>query len=64
MDDDLIEFVWDRAKQWNRHFRWDGPVLVGRTPIGRATIMVLKINHPKMVEVRAFLIEAGLFPSV
>ncbi len=24
--------------KWNRHFRWDGPYLIGRTAIGRTTI--------------------------
>ena len=30
-----------RRHKWDRHFRWDGPVLVGRTAIGRATVAVL-----------------------
>jgi 5-methylcytosine-specific restriction endonuclease McrA len=24
-----------RRHKWHRHFRWDGPVLLGLTPIGR-----------------------------
>src|SRR5262245_29635652 len=35
-----------RRHKWARHFRWRGPVLVGRTPTGRATIAVLGINLP------------------
>ena len=27
-----------RRHKWARHFRWDGPILVGRTAVGRATI--------------------------
>jgi hypothetical protein len=30
-----------RRHKWSRHFRWNGPILEGRTPIGRATIAVL-----------------------
>src|ERR1700676_4974948 len=30
-----------RRHKWRRHFRWEGPVLVGRTPIGRTTVAVL-----------------------
>ena len=32
-----------RRHKWHRHFRWDGPVLVGLTQIGRATVIVLEI---------------------
>src|SRR5208337_4746854 len=27
-----------RRHKWHRHFRWDGPRLVGRTAIGRANV--------------------------
>lgn len=46
-----------RRQKWNRHFRWNGPYLEGRTQIGRATIAVLEINHPDAVEARRCLIE-------
>ena len=45
-----------RRDDWHRHFRWAGPVLVSRTAIGRATIQVLAINHPRAITVRAELI--------
>jgi hypothetical protein len=51
-----------RRHKWDRHFRWDGPYLVGRTAIGRTTVAVLAMNEPAVVEVRAALIEEGLFP--
>jgi hypothetical protein len=51
-----------RRHKWSRHFRWQGPVLVGRTPIGRATIAVLAINLPLRVAQRAALIAEGVFP--
>lgn len=51
-----------RRHKWSRHFRWEGPILVGRTPIGRATIAVLAINLPHRVAQRAALIEEGVFP--
>ena len=38
-----------RRQAWHRHFRWDGPVLVGRTPVGRATAAVLQMNAPHRV---------------
>jgi hypothetical protein len=53
-----------RRHQWRHHFRWDGAYLVGRTAIGRATIEVLRINHPLRVAQREALIDAGLFPTI
>ena len=51
-----------RRHHWPRHFRWDGPALVGRTPVGRTTVIVLNMNEPGAVATRQALIEAGLFP--
>lgn len=51
-----------RRHKWARHFRWRGPILVGRTPIGRATVAVLAINLPIRVAQRAALMAEGLFP--
>ena len=51
-----------RRQKWTRHFGWQGPVLVGRTPIGRATIAVLAMNLPHRVAQRAALIAEGVFP--
>jgi hypothetical protein len=53
-----------RRHRWPRHFRWDGPFLVGRTAIGRVTIAVLAMNDPAEVEVREALIDEGLFPPI
>lgn len=50
-----------RKDQWPEHFAWSGPILVGRTPIGRTTILVLGINQPERVEHRRLLILAGSF---
>jgi hypothetical protein len=52
-----------RRHKWDRHFRWQGAYLVGRTPIGRVTVAILNINDPLRVELRAGLIEEGLFPA-
>ncbi|MDR3635919.1 MAG: HNH endonuclease signature motif containing protein [Isosphaeraceae bacterium] len=51
-----------RRHKWARHFQWDGPVLIGQTPNGRATIRVLKINLDYRVGFRQELIEEGVFP--
>jgi HNH endonuclease len=51
-----------RRHKWERHFRWDGPFLVGRTAIGRVPVAVLAMNDPAVIEVREALLEEGLFP--
>jgi len=51
-----------RRQKWARHFRWVGPVLFGRTPVGRVTVAVLNINDPFRVALREGLIAEGLFP--
>ncbi len=51
-----------RRHTWSRHFRWDGAVLVGLTPRGRATIAALKINLDYRVNFRLELIQEGIFP--
>ena len=51
-----------RRQRWGTHFAWDGPLLVGKTAVGRTTIRVLNMNHPDRVELRRLLIAAGSFP--
>jgi hypothetical protein len=51
-----------RTQDWDEHFEWNGPELVGKSVFGRATIALLRINSPDRVEQRRLLIAAGLFP--
>ena len=51
-----------RRHKWSRHFKWDGPALVGRTPVGRATIVVLNLNMDLRLDQRQSMIEEGVFP--
>jgi hypothetical protein len=51
-----------RRHKWQRHFRWDGIVLLGKTAIGRTTIVVLAMNDDHMIDLRAALREEGAFP--
>lgn len=58
----LVPLFNPRRHRRARHFRWREAILVGRTPIGRVTIALLRINDPIRVEVRAALIAERLFP--
>lgn len=51
-----------RRHKWERHFRWDGAILIGRTPVGRATIDVLGMNLPHQVALRTELMREGVLP--
>jgi hypothetical protein len=55
----LVRLFHPRRHKWAWHFRWQGAVLVGRTPIGRATVLVLGMNLPHRVTLREALLEAG-----
>jgi hypothetical protein len=60
---DVVPLFHPRKQRWDRHFRWSGARLVGKTKCGRATIRVLNINAPERVDLRRLLIAIGLFPS-
>ncbi len=59
----IVPLFHPRRQKWTRHFRWKGPILVGRTQVGNVTIAVLDINHAKRVEMRRELITEGVFPT-
>ena len=50
-----------RRHKWAYHFRWDGPVLIGCTAIGRTTIRVLHVNCESALTLRESLMAEGLF---
>jgi hypothetical protein len=58
----LTRLFHPRRHKWSQHFRWNDPILVGRTAVGRTTIAVLRINLPARVDHRASLIAEGHFP--
>lgn len=56
--DDLVALFDPRRDEWGEHFAWNGPVLIGKTPKGRATIEVLGINRPDRIQHRRLLHQA------
>lgn len=57
----VVELFHPRTDDWFEHFQWQSALLVGRTPKGRATVAVLRINLPHRVELRESLIEENVF---
>lgn len=53
-----------RRQRWKDHFTWNesGLLIVGLTPVGRATVATLKMNNEKTVNLRRLLIPASLHP--
>jgi HNH endonuclease len=51
-----------RRHKWAKHFAWNGPEVVGRTPVGRVTVVVLAMNDPVRVALRQELINEKRFP--
>lgn len=53
-----------RQQQWREHFCWseDGSEIAGLTPVGRATVVALKLNHPDIVEARRRWARVGWHP--
>lgn len=56
----VVRLFHPRRQRWSRHFRFVGPLLVGRTAGGRATVAVLAMNLADRVDLREQLIAAGL----
>lgn len=59
----VVQLFHPRQDQWGIHFSWSGPVLVGKTATGRATIQALRLNRSDAVAVRQLLMEEGEYPT-
>lgn len=51
-----------RTQDWYEHFRWDGIVVAGLTPTGRATVAALRLNRPSILVIRLEEVERGRHP--
>jgi hypothetical protein len=60
--DELVRLFNPHGDDWDEHFQRDGPTPVGRTAIGRATIVVLRINEEDRIEHRRLLRAANRLP--
>jgi hypothetical protein len=53
-----------RQDGWSEHFRWnrDATVILGITPVGRATVSCLKLNRDELLNQREGLTALGMHP--
>ena len=51
-----------RTQKWEDHFRLNDPLIEARTPQGRVTVRLLRLNNPEQVDERQGLISMGRYP--
>jgi len=61
---DAIRLFHRRADDWREHFVWspDGTRVEDLTPIGRATVVALRMNRPLTIQARRLWVRAGWHP--
>jgi hypothetical protein len=64
VSDEMARLYNPRRDVWREHFGWahDFTVVVGLTPIGRATVEVLKLNRFGLINQRELLHKFGKHP--
>ena len=52
------------SDRWLDHFDWsiNGIVIVGLTDVGAATVNLLRMNRPQLIEVRSLWVTVGKHP--
>jgi len=60
----LVRLFNPRTDRWDEHFRWsqDCKKLIGRTPIGRTTVIALDMNAKLLQQARSYWRVTGLIP--
>jgi hypothetical protein len=58
----LVPLFNPRQMCWREHFILEDAIIVGLTPIGRATVVLLKLNAPTRLLYRQALIVQGQYP--
>ena len=58
---EVVTLFHPRQQSWDDHFELRGIDIIGKTPAGRATVELLKLNASRRRELRAQLLAAGEF---
>ncbi len=61
---DLVPLYHPRVQKWRDHFAWneDCTLIIGLTPVGRATVEALCLNRDGLVNLRRVLYAMGTHP--
>lgn len=62
----LVEIYHPRTMVWEKHFGWsqDTTLIVGKTPTGRVTVQMLKLNRSGLINLRRVLNRSGDHPPI
>lgn len=56
----LVRLFHPRIDDWIEHFQFAAALLMGKTPVGRATVQVLAMNADEPLRFRMVLLQAGV----
>jgi hypothetical protein len=56
----IVNLFNPRKQKWSDHFAWNGPMIIGITAVGRATVATLRMNNPERVRLRSLLLIEGI----
>jgi|SRR5579859_4239021 len=61
---EVVRLFNPRYQRWSEHFAWtpEGDRMLGLTPVGRATVIALKLKRAILVDTRRVWVAAGLHP--
>jgi len=59
---EIVRLFDPRKNNWEEQFELQGPLIVGCTPTGRATVRLLNMNEHDRLDMRSELIEDELYP--
>lgn len=61
---EVVRLFDPRRQSWTDHFEWSlaGDTILGKTAIGRATIVAVRLNRVEIVEARRCWVIAGWHP--
>jgi hypothetical protein len=59
---EAVELFHPLRQNWTDHFRFNGYRIEGLTAVGRATVDVLDLNHPRRQRIRQVEETFGLYP--
>lgn len=64
LTEQTVHLFHPRQDHWEEHFLWsdDSLRLIGISPTGRATVLLLRMNQAPLINLRRVLREAGLHP--
>jgi len=64
VSDNIVPLYHPRQQRWHDHFAWndDFTLIIGLTPVGRATIKALHLNRKELVNLRHLLYAMGEHP--